>query len=207
MPTDDLPLKKNPQDVTLDDLNAVLPQGWRATIVDRAKQGEFEPALILALGLDARTFYQLKRHCAPFNEALNECELWRLVFWQSAQKAMVFGDLPKGAAALLVRILDKAENEFAAMADAGGIDKKLNASDFTAAEIDAELERRGWGKGGLRLLADILDDEAAQTPKVELNNEPTDDEPPDVQSTTETTDDEPPLTTAQKMTRLGGFSF
>lgn len=204
MPTDDLPLKKNPQDVTLDDLNAVLPQGWRATIVDRAKQGEFEPALILALGLDARTFYQLKRHCAPFNEALNECELWRLVFWQSAQKAMVFGDLPKGAAALLVRILDKAENEFAAMADVDGIDKKLNANDFTAAEIDAELERRGWGKNALRLLAD-WDAEAAQTPKVELNNEPTDDEPPtDVQSTT---DDEPPLTQAQKMARLGGFSF
>lgn len=203
MPTDDLPLKKNPQDVTLDDLNAVLPQGWRATIVDRAKQGEFEPALILALGLDARTFYQLKRHCAPFNEALNECELWRLVFWQSAQKAMVFGDLPKGAAALLVRILDKAENEFAAMADADGIDKKLNPDDFTAAEIDAELERRGWGKNALQLLANIeLDDEAAQTSKVELNNEPTDDEPP-----TETTDDEPPLTQAQKMARLGGFSF
>ena len=99
-------------DLSLTELNDLLPVGWQATLTDLSKKGELDNALIQALGVDFGTFYRLKNENAVFNAVLTECELLRLGFWQGVQRAMIFGDLSPKASGLLIRILEKLERKF-----------------------------------------------------------------------------------------------
>ena len=139
-------------DLTLTDLNDLLPVGWQKTITDLAKNGAFDAALIQALGLDFSMFYRLKKENAVFNVVITECELWRLTFWQGLQKAMIFGDLSPKASGLLIRILEKLEVKFDMAVDRL-FDVKKQAMDKQKLLDSATIEE-------LRAYADFLQADA-----------------------------------------------
>lgn len=146
-------------DLTLTELNGVLPAGWRATLLKLAKNGEFEPALIQSLGLDLTTFYRLKRENTEFQNVLNECTLWRLTFWHGIQKAMIFGDIAPKTQQLLIRILSKLEGDFdgdVKRIEGDGVQKNdyVGLAELRRAETNdlrIELQRRGVDVGDVPL--------------------------------------------------------
>lgn len=151
--------QKRLADLTLTELNDLLPVGWQATLTDLAKGGAFDAALIQALGVDFGTFYRLKKENVYFRKVISECELWRLTFWHGLQKAMIFGDLNPRASGLLIRILEKLEKNFDAQVDRifdvqkAAVDKKalldaateeeLEGYAFSTADLITELTKRG----------------------------------------------------------------
>lgn len=156
----DAPLPaKRLADLTLTELNDLLPVGWQATLTELAKGGAFDAALIQALGVDFGTFYRLKSENVHFGKVISECELWRLTFWHGLQKAMIFGDLNPRASGLLIRILEKLEKNFDAQVDRlfdvekAAVDKKalldvateeeLEGYALSTADLITELTKRG----------------------------------------------------------------
>ena len=132
-------LAKSLGDLTLTELNDLLPVGWQATLTDLSKKGELDNALIQALGVDFGTFYRLKKENAAFNAVVTECELLRLGFWQGVQRAMIFGDLSPKASGLLIRILERLEKRFDVAVDrVCGTPK--DKREFLESVSDEELE-------------------------------------------------------------------
>lgn len=132
-------LAKSLGDLTLTELNDLLPVGWQATLTDLSKKGELDNALIQALGVDFGTFYRLKNENAVFNAVVTECELLRLGFWQGVQRAMIFGDLSPKASGLLIRILERLEKRFDVAVDrVCGTPK--DKKEFLESVSDEELE-------------------------------------------------------------------
>lgn len=90
-------IPKNAADLTLEELNSFLPNGWAEKLVEIAKDGGGDGSFITALGITPTEFYALARENEIFKKALECAQPWILEYWERNLKRLVFGDLPAHA--------------------------------------------------------------------------------------------------------------